>query len=81
MLRPALSASAERDASLTADGDTLLWDDTYPHEVMNATGKVRVALLLDVYRPGMPIDLAVLSSFLIATVGAIVRVRPGSFAG
>ena len=64
-----------------ADGDTLLWDDTYPHEVMNATGKVRVALLLDVYRPGMPIDLAVLSSFLIATVGAIVRVRPRSFAG
>ncbi len=64
-----------------ADGDTLLWDDTYPHEVMNATGKVRVALLLDVYRPGMPMDLAVLSSFLIATVGAIVRVRPRSFAG
>ncbi|HEY5048825.1 MAG TPA: aspartyl/asparaginyl beta-hydroxylase domain-containing protein [Rhizomicrobium sp.] len=64
-----------------ADGETLLWDDTYPHEVLNATDRVRVALLLDVWRPGMPADMAALSSLLIATVGTIARVRPEVFAG
>ena len=64
-----------------ADGETLLWDDTYPHEVLNATDKVRIALLLDVWRPGMPADMAALSSILIGTVGAIARVRPHVFSG
>jgi aspartate beta-hydroxylase len=64
-----------------ADGETLLWDDTYPHEVLNATEKVRIALLLDVWRPGMPADMAALSSLLIGTVGALARVRPHVFAG
>ncbi|HEV2563338.1 MAG TPA: aspartyl/asparaginyl beta-hydroxylase domain-containing protein [Rhizomicrobium sp.] len=64
-----------------ADGETLLWDDTYPHEVLNATDKVRIALLLDVWRPGMPADMAALSSLLIATVGTIARIRPEAFAG
>jgi len=64
-----------------ADGESLLWDDTYPHEVLNATDNVRVALLLDVWRPGMPPDMAALSSLLIGTVGAIARVRPHVFAG
>jgi aspartate beta-hydroxylase len=64
-----------------ADGETLLWDDTYPHEVLNATDKVRIALLLDVWRPGMPADMAALSSLLVGTVGAIARVRPHVFSG
>jgi aspartate beta-hydroxylase len=64
-----------------ADGDTLLWDDTYPHEVLNATDKVRIALLLDVRRPGMPADMAVLSSLLVSTVGMVARFRPEAFAG
>ncbi len=64
-----------------ADGESLLWDDTYPHEVLNATDKVRIALLLDVWRPGMPVDMAALSSLLVGTVGAIARVRPHVFAG
>ena len=63
------------------DGDTLLWDDTYPHEVLNATDKVRVALLLDVWRPGMPADMAALSSLLVGAVGLVARVRPEVFAG
>jgi aspartate beta-hydroxylase len=63
------------------NGDTLLWDDTYPHEVLNATDKVRVALLLDVWRPDMPADMAALSSILIGTVGTIARFRPEVFAG
>jgi aspartate beta-hydroxylase len=64
-----------------ADGESLLWDDTYPHEVLNATDDVRIALLLDVRRPGMPADLAALSSLLIGTVGMMARVRPQAFAG
>ena len=64
-----------------ADGETLLWDDTYPHEVLNATNKVRIALLLDVRRPRMPADMAALSSLLIGAVGAVAYVRPDVFAG
>lgn len=64
-----------------ADGESLLWDDTYPHEVLNATKSVRIALLLDVWRSGMPADMAALSSLLIGTVGMIARFRPDAFAG
>ena len=32
------------------DGESLLWDDTYPHEVWNRSDRVRIALLLDVWR-------------------------------
>jgi aspartate beta-hydroxylase len=64
-----------------ADGDSLLWDDTYPHEVLNDTQQVRVALLLDVFRPGMPADMAMLSSMVIGAIGAIARFKPDAFAG
>ncbi len=64
-----------------ANGDCLLWDDTYPHEVLNATDDVRVALLLDVRRSGMPPDMAILSSLVISTIGTIARFKPGVFAG
>ena len=64
-----------------ADGETLLWDDTYRHEVLNATNKVRIALLLDVWRPHMPADMVALSSLLIGTIGAVARFRPQVFAG
>ena len=30
-----------------ADGESLLWDDTFPHEVWNRSEEVRIALLLD----------------------------------
>jgi aspartate beta-hydroxylase len=63
------------------DGDTLLWDDTYPHEVLNATDRVRVALLLDVWRPGMPADMAALSSLLVGTVRMLAYMRPAAFVG
>jgi aspartate beta-hydroxylase len=63
------------------NGDSLLWDDTYPHEVLNATDKVRVALLLDVWRPDMPADMAALSSMLVGAVSLVARFRPEAFAG
>jgi aspartate beta-hydroxylase len=56
-----------------AEGEELLWDDTYLHEVRNDTGRVRIALLLDVRRRGMPVDLALLSRLIIAGAGAAVR--------
>jgi aspartate beta-hydroxylase len=52
------------------DGDTLLWDDTYRHEVLNATKDVRIALLLDVWREGMPADMRVLSRAIVGLVRA-----------
>jgi aspartate beta-hydroxylase len=50
------------------DGGCMLWDDTYPHEVLNATGDVRIALLLDVWRPRMPPDMVALSSVIVGAL-------------
>jgi aspartate beta-hydroxylase len=58
-----------------ADGEYLLWDDTYPHEVWNNSEALRIALLLDVRRHGMPLDMDLLSGLVIGTVGAAVRLR------
>ncbi|HEX6119394.1 MAG TPA: aspartyl/asparaginyl beta-hydroxylase domain-containing protein [Dongiaceae bacterium] len=57
------------------EGDSLLWDDTFPHEVWNPTDEVRVALLLDVWRPGMPADMRLLSHLIVLGVGLLVRLR------
>jgi len=51
-----------------ADGDCLLWDDTFPHEVWNKSDEVRVALLLDVWRRAMPYDMEVLSRLVVGAV-------------
>lgn len=58
-----------------AEGESLLWDDTFPHEVRNNSDKLRIALLLDVRRQGMPLDMELLSRLLIGVVSAAVRVR------
>ncbi len=47
------------------DGEYLLWDDTYEHGVKNETDKHRIVLLLDVYRPNMPVNLRLLSRLFI----------------
>ncbi|MGH6889466.1 MAG: aspartyl/asparaginyl beta-hydroxylase domain-containing protein [Rhizomicrobium sp.] len=64
-----------------ADGNYLVWDDTYTHEVHNRTEAVRIALLLDIWRAGMPADMVVLSRLIVGMVrlGMLVRGRP--FAG
>ncbi len=64
-----------------ADGGTLLWDDTYPHEVLNATNDVRIALLLDVWRAGMPADLRALSNVIVGIVRTALYFRPAPFTG
>jgi len=57
------------------DGEYLLWDDTYEHEVWNRSDRMRAVLLLDVRRHGMPRDLRMLSQAVVwaAALGARVR--------
>jgi aspartate beta-hydroxylase len=57
------------------DGQSLLWDDTFPHELKNRSDKVRIALLLDVWRPQMPADMALLSNAIY--FGAKTMIRMG----
>jgi aspartate beta-hydroxylase len=78
-----LDASGRPGAVLTIDGtehriasgEALLWDDTYPHAVRNDTGELRIALLLDIRRRGMPLELEILSRALIAAAGIAVALR------
>jgi aspartate beta-hydroxylase len=64
-----------------ANGESLLWDDTYPHEVWNRSSEVRVALLLDVWRKGMPLHLNLLSRTLMGLVQVWMGLRGVSYGG
>lgn len=57
------------------NGEYLLWDDTYTHEVWNRSDEVRIALLLDIRRRGMPFDMELLTRLLISAVRAAVRIK------
>jgi aspartate beta-hydroxylase len=57
------------------DGDALLWDDTFEHEVWNKGDAVRTVLLLDVWRPRMPPDMELLSRAIAAGVRLGIRLR------
>jgi len=63
------------------EGESLLWDDTFPHEVWNRSDEVRIALLLDVWRRDMPTDVALLSHALMAAAKAVIRVKGVSYGG
>lgn len=73
--RPAAVLALDDLEHRIGDGQHLLWDDTYPHEVWNNSDQMRLVLLLDVRRPNMPFDLRLLSRALIASVGMVARVR------
>ncbi|TGV31251.1 aspartyl/asparaginyl beta-hydroxylase domain-containing protein, partial [bacterium M00.F.Ca.ET.168.01.1.1] len=64
-----------------SDGECMLWDDTFEHEVMNNADQARIALLLDVWRPEMPLDMEILSSLIVRGVQVGMRYRGVSFAG
>ena len=64
-----------------ADGESLLWDDTYTHEVWNRSEQVRIALLLDVWRRDMPADVALMSRALMAGAKVWLRTRGVSYVG
>jgi aspartate beta-hydroxylase len=63
------------------DGECLLWDDTFPHEVWNRTDEVRMALLLDVWRRDMPADMEMLSRAVVGIVRAGMRWNGVSYTG
>lgn len=63
------------------EGESLLWDDTYPHEAWNKSEEVRIALLLDVWRRDMPFDIALMSRALMAAAKTAIRVRGVSYSG
>ena len=46
--RPAAVLKIAGTEHRLADGEYLLWDDTFPHEVTNDSDEVRTVLLLDV---------------------------------
>jgi aspartyl/asparaginyl beta-hydroxylase (cupin superfamily) len=73
--QPAAVLTIDHHEHRIGDGECILWDDTFPHEVLNHGDRVRIALLLDVRRRGMPLDMALLSRALISAVGLSVRMR------
>ncbi len=61
-----------------SDGEYLLWDDTVPHEAVNHSDRPRTALLLDIWRPGMPPSVERLSKVIYGAINLRMRFRgPG----
>lgn len=77
--RPATIMMIDDEEYRIGDGECLLWDDTYPHEVLNLSDSPRVALLLDVWRPHMPADMEVLSRAIVGIVQLGMRYRGVSY--
>jgi aspartate beta-hydroxylase len=81
------SGDASHDCRLRVDhcwfpyreGEALLWDDTFEHEVRNRTDGDRIALLLDVIRPDQPPLLGLLSAVVIRFVGLVCQLRRQRF--
>jgi aspartate beta-hydroxylase len=72
---PAAALTIDGKEYRVGDGEWLLWDDTYSHEVVNESNSVRSVLLLDVWRREMPLDMELFSRLLLAVVGLGVRWR------
>lgn len=79
--RPACVMEIDGVPYRLAEGASLLWDDTYPHEVWNRSTETRIALLLDVRRRNMPLHLKLTSAILIAIVRAWMRLRGVTYGG
>ena len=73
--RPATIMMIDDNEYRITDGECLLWDDTFPHEVMNNADEPRIALLLDVWRPHMPVDMEILSRVIVGAVQLGMRYR------
>ena len=79
--RPACMMNIDGVPYQLGDGESLLWDDTYPHEVWNRSDHVRIALLLDVWRRDMPADIALLSRAILLGTQAVIRMGGMSYGG
>jgi len=71
--KPACVMNIDGMPYLLGDGESLLWDDTYRHEVWNRSDQVRIALLLDVWRKDMPMDIALLSRAILFGTQTAIR--------
>jgi len=78
---PACELNIDGEPYRLRDGDGLLWDDTYPHEVWNRSEQMRIALLLDVWRKNMPADIEIFSRTLYALAKTVISMRGVSYAG
>jgi aspartate beta-hydroxylase len=77
---PATVLKIAHDEFRLAEGEPVLWDDTYVHEAWNESGAWRIALVMDVRRRRLPLDLRILSAALIWLTGAVVRLRGTRYA-
>ncbi|MGO8915722.1 MAG: aspartyl/asparaginyl beta-hydroxylase domain-containing protein [Stellaceae bacterium] len=73
--RPAAVLRIDDAEYRLAGGEMLLWDDTYEHEVWNASDEVRTVLLLDIRRRDMPLDMELLSRGVISLIRLGIRLR------
>lgn len=78
---PACELNIDGEPHRLRDGDCLLWDDTYPHEVWNRSEQLRIALLLDVWRKNMPADIEIFSRTLYALAKTVISIKGVSYAG
>lgn len=60
---------------LLRDGECLLWDDTYPHEAWNHSQGYRAALLMDIRRRHLPLDMELFSRMVIAGLKTVIRFK------
>ena len=72
---PACELNVDGVPYLLAEGEGLLWDDTFPHEAWNRSNDVRIALLLDVWRKDMPYDVELLSRGIFLATKAFFHMR------
>lgn len=73
--RPAAVLTVAGREHRLEEGEALLWDDTFPHAVHNASASVRAVLLMDVWRRGMPADMRAFSRVVVWVVRAGIRMR------
>ncbi|MGN6084128.1 aspartyl/asparaginyl beta-hydroxylase domain-containing protein [Trinickia sp.] len=78
--RPAAMLTVDGTVHRLHEGEFMLWDDTFEHEVRNASDKVRVVLLLDIRRRRQPPGLRRLSNLIIGIVGLGIRLQRAKIA-
>jgi aspartate beta-hydroxylase len=75
---PAAVLKVDRQEYRLREGEFMLWDDTFEHEAWNDSDEVRIVLLLDIRRRGLPADMRLLSEAVISMVRLGIRLRGGA---
>jgi aspartyl/asparaginyl beta-hydroxylase (cupin superfamily) len=64
--------SVGKEIGYWEEGASLIFDNTFPHEVWNDTDEYRVVLLLDIVRP-LPFPISVINGSVIKSFRTIVK--------